>query len=1041
MAINRPAMRLAGVYAVFGIGWIVLSDKTMLALAPDLLVYSLVGIWKELVFVVATAFVLYAVALRRSRQPDDVAPDEITDSGTRPLILVFAVAAGAIVLLGLGGVAHTAGKQKEKEIERLQAIADLKVGQIVAWFGERHADAKIMRSDDSLVELYQNWRKSGDEGSRRRLAQRLTVHRDAFNYLDVLLLDDSGAVLLGAGGSKHPVLPILRQTARRAIETGQVLSTDLYRMEDAAPARVHLDFIAPLPAAEGQPRLAVAMRADPNRFLFPFIQSWPVPSASAETLLFRRDGDQILFLNELRHRSDTALKQRIPLTQKDLLAVIALEGRAAPGGVVEGVDYRRVPVLGVAKAIEGTPWYLVAKLDKDELYAQAKKDAGWIALADTLAIIIAAAAIRLIHQRRELRFSLIQRRQQAEKLQALQLLDAIAEGSTDAIYAKDAAGRYLLLNRELSRFVGKTREEVLGRDDRAIFQPADAERLMDGDRRVMEAGQVASSEEVLRTTGGIRTFLATRGPLHDADGKVIGLFGIARDITERKQQEREVRASEARFRAIFDGVNDAIFLHDAGTGAILDVNAKMTEMYGYSRKEARHMGIAELSANAAPYTQEDALGWFTRARRGEAPVFEWLARQRDGGLFWVEMSLRRAEIAGRACVLVLARDIGERKRAEAVMRERIELQEQLGKLSQAVEQSPVSIMITDTAGNIEYVNPKFTAVTGYSMSEVLGRNPRLLRSDETPREVHKQLWQTITAGGEWSGELHNRKKNGELFWEHERILPIRDAAGEVTHFLSVKEDITERKRAEEEIRRLNEGLERRVAERTAQLERANREIESFAYSVSHELRAPVRAINGFAHGLLDTEYEAVSEEGREALNRIVRNASRMGQLIEDILEFSRLSGTELTRHPVDMGLLAHASLRELADDYPQTKVSVGALPPAMGDEAMLKQVFANLIGNALKYSARKEGAEIEIGARREDGETVYFVRDNGAGFDMGHAGRLFGVFQRMHAEAEFPGSGVGLAIVKRIVKRHGGRIWAEAAPGQGATFHFTLGAE
>lgn len=793
VTVHRPAFRFAIIYTLFGAGWVVLSGKMMLALAPDLLVYSSIGIWNGLVFVLITAFILYLAAGGAARKPDDSPGAAVGDAGTGMLILVFALLACAIVLVGLGGVAYTTRNQKEKEVERLRAIADLKSGQIVAWLEERRKDAQVMRGDMSLVELHKTWLGSGDGAAFGKLAERLETYRDAFNYQDILLLDGGGVAVSSKRGAEPPLASILLETARRAIESGQILSTGLYRTQQMATSHVHLDFVAPLRTGEEALKLAVVLRVDPNRFLFPFIQSWPIPSASAETLLFRRDGNEVLFLNELRHRSDTALKQRVPMTKKDLLAVQALEGRVLPGGVMEGVDYRSVPVLGVVKPIEETDWYLIAKLDKDEMYAQARKDAGWIAVADTLVLVIAAAAIGLLHQRRELRFSMIQGRQEAERLQALKLLDAIAEGSTDAIYAKDAAGRYLLVNRELSRFVGKTRAEILGGDDTAIFQPADAERLADSDRQVMDAAQVTTSEEMFRTVGGIRTFLTTRGPLYDAEGRVIGLFGIARDITERKQQERELRASEARFRAIFDGVSDAIFLHDADTAAILDVNAQMTQMYGYTCKEARHLGIADLSASTPPYTEQDAQKWFARAQQGEAPVFEWLARHREGTLFWVEMSVRRAEIAGRSCVLVLARDIGERKQAEEILRERIKLEEQIGMLSQAVEQSPISIMITDTAGKIEYVNRRFTQVTGYAKEELIGQNPRILRSDETPREVHKDLWETIVAGREWSGELHNRKKSGELFWEYERILPIRDAAGQITHFLAVKEDITERK--------------------------------------------------------------------------------------------------------------------------------------------------------------------------------------------------------------------------------------------------------
>ena len=610
MTVNRPALCFAIIFTLISVGWVVFSDKLMLGLVPDLIVYSQIGMWKGLVTVLATGFVLYLVAAWLIRKSNRPSAGEIPDGGPGTLVPVFAVLACLIILLGLGGVAYMVGNLKGREIEQLQTIADLKAGQIEAWLDEREANAEVMRSDASLLDLYKAWRQSDDEAGHARLRGRLETYRDAFNDEDILLLDDRGIVVSAMGGAEPPPEPVLLETFQRAIQTGQVLSTDLYRVQHD-PSRVYLDFVAPLPSAEGTLRLAVAVRVNPNRFLFPFIQSWPVPSASAETLLFRRDGNEVLFLNELRHRSDTALKQRLPMTQRKLLAVQALEDRH--GAWVEGVDYRSVPVLGVVNRINGTNWFLIAKLDKDELYAQAKADAFWIALAATLSLVIAGTAIGLIHQRRELHFSMIRSAQQAEKLQALQLLDGIAEGSTDVIYAKDAAGRYMLVNREFSRFVAKTRAEVLGRDDTAIFQPVDAERLMDFDRHVMDADQVGTSEEMLHTIVGIRTFLTTRGPLHDAKGRVIGVFGIARDITERKQQERELHASEARFRAIFDGVNDALFLHDPGTGAILDVNAQGTHMYKYSRNEMRHLGIADLSANTPPYTEQDALRWFARA--------------------------------------------------------------------------------------------------------------------------------------------------------------------------------------------------------------------------------------------------------------------------------------------------------------------------------------------------------------------------------------------------------------------------------------------
>jgi signal transduction histidine kinase len=243
---------------------------------------------------------------------------------------------------------------------------------------------------------------------------------------------------------------------------------------------------------------------------------------------------------------------------------------------------------------------------------------------------------------------------------------------------------------------------------------------------------------------------------------------------------------------------------------------------------------------------------------------------------------------------------------------------------------------------------------------------------------------------------------------------------------------------EDQLRALSATLEQRVAARTIELERANAELESFSCSVSHDLHAPLRALNGFAGILAQEERETLSPNGRALLDRIAHNAVRMGALIDDLLQFSRLGREALRRTEVDLCALAQSVADELREPYPETRVSVAALPVVSGDAAMLRQVFANLIGNALKYSAGREDARVEVGVEvHGDGQAI-FIRDNGAGFDMRHAGKLFGVFQRLHKESEFPGTGVGLAIVKRVIERHGGRVWAESAPGAGACFRFTL---
>jgi PAS domain S-box-containing protein len=502
---------------------------------------------------------------------------------------------------------------------------------------------------------------------------------------------------------------------------------------------------------------------------------------------------------------------------------------------------------------------------------------------------------------------------------------------------------------------------------------------------------------------------------------------VYRALRRQAETERSLRDSESRFRAIFDNALDGIALAGIDDKRFVIANAAFFRMTGYHPEELPGLGISAIHPAAdLPHV----VAQFERQARGELVLARDIpVLRKDGSVFLADINSWPVTVDGKAYLLGVFRDVTERNRAE----------DQLRKLFLAVEQSPESIVITDLEPRIEYVNAAFTRVSGYSREEVLGRNPRILQSGQTSAETHRGLWAALVAGDIWQGELINKRKNGEIYTEWASISPVRQPDGRITHYLAVKSDISEKKRMDAELERHRDHLEELVNERTAALERANRELESFSYSISHDLRTPLRAINGFARILIEDRRDSWNDEDRNHLDRIVHASNKMGQLIDDILEFSRISRAELEMAEVDMRGLAQACLHDLAADYPAAQVDIGGLPAAMGDEAALRQVFANLIGNALKYSSRRDSPRIEIGAPEVEGETVYFVRDNGTGFSMEYAQRLFGVFQRMHTDAEFPGTGVGLAIVKNIVERHGGRVWAEAAKGEGATFYFTLG--
>lgn len=363
------------------------------------------------------------------------------------------------------------------------------------------------------------------------------------------------------------------------------------------------------------------------------------------------------------------------------------------------------------------------------------------------------------------------------------------------------------------------------------------------------------------------------------------------------------------------------------------------------------------------------------------------------------------------------------------------------KFFQAVEQSPVSVIITDSNGVIEYVNPRFTDITGYSREESIGMKTSLIKSSATPREVHDNLWETIRSGRVWSGELMNRKKSGEYYWENTHISPLVDDQGQVTHFIAIKEDITRRKQAEARIAQLSFDLERRVAERTRELRLANRQLETFSYSVAHDLRAPLRGINGFST-LMATQtcMGCSNDEALEFLQRIQRASVRMGDLIDDLLELSSTASRKIEVQAVDLSKMAREVLAGLEVLHPERGVAVAVEEGIRvnGDPGLLRILLENLLGNAWKFTAKREQAAISLGSKEWNGERVVFVKDNGVGFDATQADKLFAAFRRLHDPSEYEGSGIGLAIVQRIVHRHGGRVWAEGDVGRGATFYFVI---
>jgi PAS domain S-box-containing protein len=348
-----------------------------------------------------------------------------------------------------------------------------------------------------------------------------------------------------------------------------------------------------------------------------------------------------------------------------------------------------------------------------------------------------------------------------------------------------------------------------------------------------------------------------------------------------------------------------------------------------------------------------------------------------------------------------------------------------------------AIFIIDPEGYIVSWNQGAKEIKGYSEDEILGKHISIFYTDEEIQRGEPEYNLKIASEtGRHESEAWRIRKDGSRFWANVIFTSLYDDSGNLRGFSKVTRDITERKKSEGKIARLNEDL----AQNIVKLETVNKELEAFSYSVSHDLRSPLRAIHGYTKVLSEEYFSEKDHEAKKMMNSIMYNAKKMGQLIDDLLAFAGIGKKELKLTNIDMTGLAQSTISDFKNSLPYLKanITINPLQPAIADYNLIAQVFANLISNAVKYSGTMEKPIIEIGSKEEKEDNVYYIKDNGVGFDMKYYDKLFGVFQRLHGTAEFEGTGVGLALVKRIILRHNGRVWAEGAIGKGSIFYFSL---
>ncbi len=1085
------------------------------------------------------------------------------------LVITFICFSIAIILGGLFFYKSQRNRIFTENQNALTAISILKIGQIEQWHKERMGDASTIRNNGALVRSIKQYFDTGDSQSvRKELLTWMESVYTGYDYSGVCILDSHKKTRLSVSKFDSIATDDIENEISKVFEEQSIVLTDLHKSKPAG--KVFIDLLIPLTEpgiSVNNPFGILILRIDPGRTLFPLIQSWPTSSKSAETLLIRKDGDSVLYLNDLRHQQNTTLNLTFPVNDNNLPAAKAVNGFV---GVVEGLDYRHVPVVGYVSPIPDFNWFIVAKIDKDEIQQPIKR---WsiISVVVSLLIILFFGTVLLFWIRnQQLSLSKEYLRNELKRKQLDEALiisetryRRLFEAARDGILIfEPESGSIVDVNPYLVELLGITSEQFLGKSIWEIGFFKDIVINKEKFLKVQHSEYALHDNFPLETSDGRKIHVEFISSLYEVSGYPVIQCNI-RDITERKEMEDALREWNSKFRKLSSNAPGMIFQFTRrldGTYCVPIASEGIKDIYGYSPKDV----IDDFSPIAKIILPEDLeivvrdieysakhLTLFDCDYRAQIPgkPVKWLntkstpEKLEDGSITWYgfisditerinsESKLRESEIKFRQTFdlspvgivmvgldkkflrcnksfsnslgynveelegktisditlpedenigmnemvalakgkietahvqkryvridgsivlgdvlislvrdknfnaeyfLAIIQDITESKSAENEIRLQSEI---MSHMAEAV------YLVKMKDGIIVFANSKFESMFGYEKGEMIGKHVSIVNAltEKSPEETAREIMSSLMLGGIWTGEILNIKKDGTPFWTQANVTIFDHSQfGEV--LISVQNDITERKNAELQIKQLNEELEQRVLQRTQQLEVVNKELEAFSYSVSHDLRAPLRSVHGYTKILLEEYDNKIDDEGKRICKIISSSATQMGGLIDDLLSFSRIGRSALNPSVIDMKKMVRLLFDGMTSPSERERIviTIGKLHKSLGDVALIGQVWINLLSNAIKYSSKMETSEISVGSSVSGDIVTYFVKDNGVGFDMQYVHKLFGVFQRLHTEREFEGNGVGLAIIQRIILKHGGNVWAEGEVGKGATFYFSM---
>jgi PAS domain S-box-containing protein len=629
--------------------------------------------------------------------------------------------------------------------------------------------------------------------------------------------------------------------------------------------------------------------------------------------------------------------------------------------------------------------------------------------------LLAAAFNQMLDDRRKIEGVLSQR--EAE-------FSAMFHSMVDAVLFAGVDRTIRMANPAAEKLFGYAAKELMGHTTRMLYaDPADFDKQGRLRYRTGEGADIEPYEMRYKRQDGSLFDGETRGTqVKDKQGNIIGFIAMFRDVSEKKRQRQELN----QFKNTLDDTLDCVFMFQPDSLQFFYVNKGAMEQVGYSAEEMFSMTPVDIKPEFDESRFRALLQPLLDGSR-QSITFETVHQHKNGRQVPVEIFLQYIDLPDEPHRFVaIVRDITERKRAEKVLYERHQL------LMLIINNAPLVLFVIDPKGLFKLSLGKGLENLGLEPGQVVGQSALEMYANDAQvvSDIKRSLaGETVMSSTRVSG------RDFETYYS-----PFYDADGSFSGTVGVAVDITERRHAELELRKHRDSLEELVAQRTHELAVANKELEAFSYSVSHDLRAPLRSIDGFSHILLDDYGADLDTTATSYLRRIRIAAQRMAQLIDDLLELSRVTRGKLFLEPVDISEMAVAIVRDIKATSPEREAQITIEPQlrAQGDMNLLQIMLQNLLSNAWKYTSKKAVTEITLAKLDSQTDNVFYIRDNGAGFDMRYVKKLFGAFHRLHSNDEFEGTGIGLATVQRIVERLGGKVWAESEVGKGATFYFQL---